>query len=260
LLPDPHAHLDLIEEEPGAVVERARAAGVAPLITIGINVDSSEYAVALAERLEGVYASVGIHPNDASTAGRGDVERLRRLAVAGDRVAAVGETGLDYYRDRSSPSVQKGFFRAQVALAAELDKALIVHDRQAHDDVLDLLESEAGPGLTVVMHCFSGDRSVLDECLRRGYYVSFAGPVTFRKNEETRRLAALVPPDRILAETDAPFLSPEPFRGKPNVPERVRLVAAALAEARGVTAPEMEAQLAGNTRSAFGFPDEKGAD
>jgi len=253
LIPDTHAHLDLVEQETGKVVKAAEGAGVSPIITIGINLASSIEAVRHSESFDTVYAAVGIHPNDTGDMTAGDIDRLEEIAASGDKVVAIGETGLDYYRDRSPAELQKEAFRAQVRLARKLDKALIVHDRQAHEDALEILKEEKADETRVVMHCFSGDPEMLAEVLSRGYFVSFAGPITFKKSQAARKVASLVPPDRLLAETDAPFMSPEPFRGKPNLPERVRLVANELARIRGVTADEMADLLTANTEKAFGI-------
>lgn len=252
MTPDCHAHLDLIDREPAEVVSGARSCGVSPIITIGITLDSSLNAVRLAGNHEHVYASVGIHPNDTADLSADDFDRLEEIARSSARVVAIGETGLDYYRDRSPVDAQKRAFRAQVALARKLDKALIVHDRQAHGDALEILAEEKAGETRVVMHCFSGDKAMLKECEKRGYFISFAGPITFKKSTDTRAVASIAPLDRLLCETDAPFLSPEPFRGKPNFPERVRYVADELARVRGLIPEEMESVLAANTRGAFG--------
>lgn len=256
MIPDSHAHLDLIEEDTAHVVASARAASVSPIITIGINLPSSLEAVKAAAAFEGVFAAVGIHPNDTGEESLDALDRLEELARSSSGVVAIGETGLDYFRDRSPAALQKEAFRAQVRLAKRLSLPVIVHDREAHDDALALLAEEAAGEVPVIMHCFSGDRPVLDECLKHGYYFSFAGPVTFKNSQKTREMAALVPADRLLSETDSPFLSPEPFRGKPNVPERVRYVAEALAAARGIPLKEMEALLAANVARVFGIPEE----
>ncbi|MBU1944163.1 MAG: TatD family hydrolase [Actinobacteria bacterium] len=242
----------MIEEDTGQVVERARSAGVGPIITIGINIESTTRAIAAAESYPGVFASAGIHPNDTAEVTADDIDRLAGLA-ASERVVAVGETGLDFYRDASPHEAQKNAFREQVRLAKSLGKALIVHDREAHDDALDLLADERAGDTTVVMHCFSGDESVLSECLARGYYISFAGPVTFKNAERTREVASRVPVSRLLAETDSPFLSPEPFRGRPNLPERVTLVARALAGVWRMDPEEMGLILEENAGRAFGL-------
>ena len=257
MIPDSHAHLDLIDRDPGEVVSSARAAGVSPIITTGINLDSSGSAVRLATEHDTVYAAVGIHPNDTSGLGPGDMEALERLARSSDRVVAIGETGLDYYRDRSPAGTQKQAFREQIRLARRLGKALVVHDREAHADTLEILGDEE-TGFPVIMHCFSGGEQVLAECENRGYYISFAGPLTFKKSESTRRIVSLAPLDRLLVETDSPFLSPEPYRGKPNLPERARLVAVELARVRSLPPEEMEAALADNWARAFGIQIERG--
>jgi TatD DNase family protein len=255
LIPDSHAHLDLIEEDTSVVVSGALEAGVSPLITIGITISSSLEAVRASETFEHVYAAVGIHPNDCEGATADDFDRLAEIASS-PRVMAIGETGLDYYRDRASAASQKAAFREHIELARRLGKPVVVHDRQAHSDALELLATVARDDVAVIMHCFSGDRGVLDECVGRGYYFSFAGPVTFKKNDAARELSALVPFDRLLCETDAPFLSPEPYRGKPNVPARVVHVAAALATARGMPLEEMASALAENTCRVFGIDPE----
>ncbi len=253
MIPDSHAHLDLIEEDVRDVLSAAASAGVSPVITVGITIDSCLEAVRAASEYPGVFAAVGIHPNDTAGATPEMFDRLEDIARSSERVVAIGETGLDYYRDRSPADRQEWALRRHARLAGALGRALIVHDRQAHGDVMDVLAEECAGDFPVIMHCFSGDESLLSECLSRGYYISFAGPVTFKKNEEARGLAAIVPPDRLLVETDSPFLSPEPFRGKPNTPARVRLVAETLARVRGVPLEELECVLAENTARAFGI-------
>ena len=254
MIPDTHAHLDMLEGPPEEAVARAREAGVSPVVTIGIDLLSSRKAVEMAGAVPGVFASVGIHPNDASQWSPASMDEIARLA-RNERVVAIGESGLDYYRDSAPVALQAESFRAHIRLANALGKALIVHDREAHSDTLDILKVEGAGGAPVILHCFSGDESVLARCLAAGYYISFAGPVTFKNAGATRELAALVPEDRLLAETDAPFLSPHPFRGKPNLPERVRLVAHALAMARGLEPEELDASLRRNAAAAFGFPE-----
>ncbi len=253
MIPDSHAHLDLIEDDPGEVVDAARRAGVSPVITIGITLDSSIEAVRAAERYEGVYATAGVHPNDTSSLSAEEMDRLEEIALSSEKVVAIGETGLDYYRDRSPAARQALALREHVRLARRLGKALVIHDRQAHQDVMDILLEEKAGEVPVIMHCFSGGEDLLGECVRRGYFVSFAGPLTFRRSEDARRVAALAPADKLLVETDAPFLSPEPYRGKPNVPERARLVADTLARVRSIPIEEMESILESNTETAFGI-------
>lgn len=252
MIPDSHAHLDLIEADTGSVLDGARRNGVSPVITIGIDLDSSAEAVRLAEAFESVFAAVGLHPNDTSGQPPGAFEALEELARSSGMVVAIGETGLDYYRERSPAPVQKEAFRLHVRLARRLGKPLVVHDREAHNDVLDVLEEEGAGDVPTVLHCFSGDPAMMEECMKRGYFVSFAGPITFKKSEKAREAAAAARIDRLLVETDSPFLSPDPFRGKANLPERARLVADRLALLRGLSTEEMDAVLMENTARVFG--------
>lgn len=246
---DTHAHLDACAERPSALVARARAAGVGRILTVGTTLRSCAAALAIAEREEGVFAILGIHPHEA---GGPDAGRMRDLAAlfAGERAVAVGETGLDYFRDYAPREAQQRLFERQLELAAELDRPVVVHARAADDDVAAAL---AGFGGTVVLHCFSSP-ALLEPALERGWYVSFAGNVTFPKARELREAAARVPADRLLAETDSPYLAPQPRRGRPNEPAFVRHTLAALAEARGEEADALEAQIEANASAAFGLP------
>lgn len=254
MIPDTHAHLEMIKRAPADVVAAAVAAGVSPIITIGTTTESSKEAVRIASEFEEVFASVGIHPNDSGSVDDIAIAGLEQLVKDSSKVVAIGETGLDFYRDRTRPEVQMRSFIKHIELAKRTGKTLIVHDREAHKETLQTL-ADAGPlEVPVILHCFSGDREMLMECLDRGYYISWAGPVTFRKNDEARELTTLVPIDRILVETDAPFLSPEPFRGKPNEPARVRHTAEVIAAARAMPIEELEVALERNTREAFSLP------
>jgi TatD DNase family protein len=246
---DTHAHLDGCEEPPAGLLARAREAGVDRVITIGTGIDSSRAALAIAERQDGVFAALGVHPHQAADA---DAERLDELAqlLGHERAVAVGEIGLDFYRDRAPHERQGELFAAQLALAAELGKAVVVHSREADTATAAAL---AGFDGTVVLHCFSSP-ALLEPALERGYYVSFAGNVTFRSAEELRAAAARVPADRILAETDSPYLAPVPRRGRPNEPANVVYTVAALAEVRGETAEELGARIDVNATAAFSLP------
>lgn len=251
MIPDSHAHLDMLGKPVAEVMDDAVAAGVSPVITIGIDLKSSEWAAGMASTHKQLYAAVGIHPNDAIEAGPGAFDNLQVIASQSAGVVAIGETGLDYYRDSSPRDVQKAAFREHIRVARETGKTLVIHDREAHEDVMRILIEEDTGAANVVMHCFSGDVSILQECIRRGYYVSFAGPLTFKNAGITRDAARNAPLDRILVETDAPFLSPEPHRGKPNSPGRVKLVAEKLAEIKSMSLEEMGEVLAANTFKAF---------
>ena len=248
---DTHCHLDLIEASVEDVLAGAQQAGVDELITVGINVPSSVQAVVFAHAHPEVYATVGLHPHDARVWNDRTAEELERLA-RDERVVAVGECGLDYYRDLSPREDQRRAFVGQIELARRVGKALVAHVREAADEALALLSEHAG-GLTVVLHCFSQPQD-LDECLSRGYYISFAGNVTYKNAGDLRVAARRVPDDKLLLETDAPFLSPVPFRGKVNLPERVVHTAALVAEVRGEDGRQLAVSTTNNARRAFGLP------
>jgi TatD DNase family protein len=243
---DTHAHLDECADRPSAVVARARAAGVERILTVGTTLERCRTAVAIAEREEGVYAVLGIHPHEAATS-----VNLRELAAlfASEKAVAVGEIGLDYFRDYAPQDAQRRLFERQLELAAELDKAVVVHTRAAEEDTLAVL---AGFDGTVVLHCFSSP-ALLEPALERGWYVSFAGNLTFPKAPELREAAKRVPADRLLAETDSPYLAPQPRRGRPNEPAFVVYTLATLAEIRGVDQAELETQIEQNADAAFGL-------
>jgi TatD DNase family protein len=243
---DTHAHLDACDDSPDALIERAKAAGVDRIISIGTNIESCRVALEIAGRHDGVYAALGIHPHAAGSDDASRISTLREL-LAHERAVAVGETGLDYFRDYAPRDRQRALFGAELELAAELGKAVVVHTRAAHEDTLAAL---AGFGGTVVMHCFSDPR-LLDVALERRYYVSFAGNVTYPKAYDLRACARGVPGDRILAETDAPYLAPQPRRGRPNEPANVVHTLEALAGARGEEVAALESRIEANADAAF---------
>jgi TatD DNase family protein len=244
---DTHAHLDLCDDGDAAVA-RARDAGVTRILTVGTGPASWPAALGHAQRHAGVDAVLGIHPHEAGTATDGDLGELRRLQ-AHDGAVAVGETGLDYFRDYAPHGAQRELFRRTLELAAALAKPVVVHSRAADDDTAELLEPFEG---TVVLHCFSSP-PLLDVAVERGYYVSFAGNVTYPKAEELRAAARAVPADRLLAETDAPYLAPQPLRGRPNEPAHVVHTLHALAAARGEDPAELERRIEANAVRAFGL-------
>lgn len=245
---DTHAHLDH-EDDPAAVLARARAAGVARVIAVGSGLASCAATLELAEREDGVFAALGFHPHQAGE--ESDLGALREL-LSHPRAVAVGETGLDWFRDYAPRDRQEALFRAQVALAAEIGKALVVHTRAADEDTVAVLRDLAGDA-TVVLHCFSSWR-LLEPALAHGWYCSFAGNVTYPKAGELRAAAAEVPRDRLLAETDSPYLAPQPVRGKRNEPAHVVHTLAVLAEARGEDPADLEAVIEENAARAFGLP------
>jgi TatD DNase family protein len=246
---DTHAHLDGSETPPEELLARARVAGVERVITVGSGIESCRAAVAIAERDAGVFAALGIHPHQA---GGEEVERLAELAelLSHDLAVAVGETGLDFYRDWAPPERQRALFAAQLELAAELGKPVVIHNRDADSETVKML---AGFDGTVILHCFSSP-ALLDPALERGYYVSFAGNVTYPKAEELRAAAAEVPADRLLAETDTPYLAPQPVRGKRNEPAFVVHTVAALAAARGEDFEVLAARIEANAAAVFSLP------
>jgi TatD DNase family protein len=251
VLVDTHCHLHLLERPPEQVVAEALAEGVGHLVDVGIDLDSSRRAAANAARLAQVSATAGVHPHDAVTLDERVLEELRALLAEG-RVVAAGETGLDYYRDHSPREVQRAAFAAHVRLARELDKALVVHCREAFPDVLAILDGEGAPA-RVVFHCFTGDERVAARVVEAGWYVSFAGTVTFRNAPEQRAACAVVPLDQMVLETDSPFLSPHPYRGRPNHPGRVAVTAATVAAVHGVPVEQVAAATTESAVRAFGL-------
>lgn len=247
---DTHAHLDAFEDA-AEVLARARAAGVGRVVSVGTTVDSCRATLALSEAEDGVFAALGLHPHEAGRVGDGELDELRSL-LAHPKAVAVGETGLDYYRDRAPRDRQARAFRAQAELAAEVGKPLVVHTRAADEDTVAALRTHAS-GAPVVLHCFSS-AALLSAALEHGWYVSFAGNVTYPKAPELRWAAERVPADRLLAETDSPYLAPQPVRGKRNEPAFVAHTVAALAEARGEDARALEEQIDRNATAVFSLP------
>jgi TatD DNase family protein len=246
---DTHAHLDACADPPGEVVARARDAGVERILTVGTTVEGCRTALALADELEGVFAILGIHPHEASSAGDEDVREVRGL-LGHRKAVGVGETGLDYYRDYAPREAQRALFERLLAVAADAGKPVVIHTRAANDDTLEVLRRFDGD---VVLHCFSAP-ALLPEALERGWYVSFAGNATFPKATDLRLAATQVPADRLLAETDSPYLAPQPRRGRPNEPAYVVHTLAALAQARREDPDELEARIEANAAACFRLP------
>lgn len=215
---------------------RAKAAGIGLMIAVGYHLEASRKAVEAADRYPQVYASVGIHPHDAGSYDDAAEETLRALAKQ-PKVVAIGETGLDFYRNRSPRPVQVEAFRRQIRLARELDLPLIVHDREAHQETMRLLEAEGAE--RVVLHCFSGDLAMAEEAWARGYVISIAGPVTYPKNEALRAVVRKARPDRLVLETDCPYLPPQAFRGQRNEPAYLLHSAHEVAILLGVSLDEL---------------------
>jgi TatD DNase family protein len=247
---DTHAHLDEFEDA-GAVLDRARSAGVTRVITVGTSIESCRASLALCDEQEGVFAALGLHPHEAGAVGEREVGELREL-LSHPKAVAVGETGLDHYRDLAPRDRQAWAFRAQAELAAEAAKPLVVHTRAADADTVAALRA-LPDDLPVVLHCFSSS-ALLEPALEHGWYVSFAGNVTYPKAAELRSAAARVPAERLLAETDCPYLAPQPVRGRRNEPVFVTHTVAALAQARGEDARSLEQRIERNAAALLALP------
>jgi TatD DNase family protein len=245
---DTHAHLDACDDLPELLVQRARDAGVTHVVTVGTGIESCRWALELANAYDGVFAALGVDPHRAAGDDADRLEELRDL-LPHPKAVAVGETGLDFHRGRDTKAAQARLFEAQLELAHESGMPVVIHCRDAARETADIL---AGFGGTVVLHCFS-EPELLPAALERGYYVSFAGNVTYPKSAELREAATAVSADRILAETDSPYLSPQPRRGRPNEPANVIHTVSALAEARGEDLGELAAGIDRNAVAAFGL-------
>jgi TatD DNase family protein len=252
---DAHTHLDMLPGPVESVLAAARAAGVVRVVTVGCDVESSRWAAACAAEHVDVNAAVAIHPNETAraeaSAGRATVlDEIVRLAALPE-VRAVGETGLDYYRDNSPPELQREWFRAHIEIAKTAGKTLMIHDREAHEDVLDILVQQGAPE-NVVFHCFSGDEELAKRCAEAGYVMSFAGNVTFANAGQLREAAAVAPAELILVETDAPFLTPAPNRGRQNAPAQVAHTLRAVAEVKGMDVADLCAAVMATGERVFG--------
>ena len=245
---DTHAHLDACAEPAEVLLSRAREAGVERVVAIGSGLESCRETLAIAARETGVSAALGVHPHQAADDDARRLDELREL-LGDERAVAVGEIGLDFYRDYAPRDLQREAFARQLELAAELDKPVVIHTRAADEETAAALAGFPG---TVVMHCFSSP-ALMPVALERGYFVSFAGNVTYPKAQELREAARAVPADRLLAETDSPYLAPQPRRGRPNEPANVVHTVAALAAARGEETAAIAALLDANATAAFGL-------
>lgn len=252
---DSHAHLQdpRFAEDVDEVINRAIEGGVGMMICVGYDVESSKQAVFLASRHRQVYAVVGIHPHDADTADDEAWQELIKLA-GHPKVVAIGETGLDYYRNLSGKEEQREAFLAQLRIARELGKPVVIHDREAHEEVRQIVKKEKAGRFGGVMHCYSGHLPLALDLMKEGFYISFAGPLTYPNNKKSVEVAAKITLDRILVETDCPYLTPVPYRGKRNEPLFVKEVVAKLAQLRGKSYEEMAYITSFNARKVFGIP------
>ncbi|NLC70362.1 MAG: YchF/TatD family DNA exonuclease [Desulfuromonadaceae bacterium] len=261
ILVDSHAHLDdpRFADDLDEVLARAEAAGIIHILTVGGHLESSRANVALAERYPQLFAAVGIHPHDAGNATDEALAELEEMARTHPKVVAIGETGLDFFYDLSPRDTQKKVFREQLRMARRLDLPVIIHDRDAHEEIYRILREEAdGGSIRGVMHCFSGDREFARRCLQLGLYLSFAGPLTFPRNEELRAVAAEIPAERLLVETDCPYLAPQGHRGKRNEPALVRVTAEKVAELKGLSMDDISRIVCRNTATLLGIGEVAG--
>ncbi|MDQ0902873.1 MULTISPECIES: TatD family hydrolase [unclassified Paenibacillus] len=240
MLTDSHTHLNAeqFNEDQDEVIERALDAGVTRIVNVGFNRETIPSSIALAERYDFIYSTVGWHPVDAIDMMPGDLEWIEELCKH-EKVVAIGEIGLDYYWDKSPKDVQQRVFREQIRLARKLGMPIVIHNRDAHQDILHILKEEKAEEVGGIMHCFSGSWETAKQCLDMNFHISFGGPVTFKNAKQPKEVLAKVPLDRLLIETDAPYLTPHPFRGKRNETGYVRLVAETAAEIRGLTLEEI---------------------
>ncbi len=254
MLFDTHVHLNIeqFDEDRDEVIQRAKAAGVEKMVVVGFDHETIKKAIALAEAHDFIYAAVGWHPVDAIDFTDEDLLWLEELAHH-KKVVALGEMGLDYHWDKSPKNVQKDVFRKQIALAKKVKLPIIIHNREATDDVIAILQEEHAEEVGGIMHCFAGEVEHVEPCLDMNFYISLGGPVTFKNAKAPKEVAKVVPSDRLLVETDCPFLAPHPHRGKRNEPAYVRLVAEQIADLRETSIETVEQQTTANALRLFGI-------
>ena len=252
MLIDSHAHLDdeRFNKDRDKLIKSLGENGISTVINIGADLPSSIKSVKLSEEYDNIYAAVGVHPHSASDMDEGTIEVLRAFSKR-EKVVAIGEIGLDYYYDNSPRDVQRKWFQRQMQLAKEVNLPIVVHSREANQATFDMIKAESDGNLRGVIHCYSGSVELALEYIKLGYYISFAGPVTFKNAKTPKEVAKAVPIDRLLVETDSPYLTPEPYRGKRNEPLYVRHVAAMIAELRGMTIEELANATRENTIRLF---------
>ncbi len=253
MLIDSHAHLELSEfdSDRKEVIRRAGESGVEYIVTVGINLEDSENAVAIAERYDTIYASVGVHPHDVKGIDETTYDSLRKLSES-NKVIAYGEIGLDFFRNLSPRELQTRRFEEQLELASELGLPVIIHDREAHRETVEMLKNRKNVSGGVI-HCFSGDYDMAVQCLDMGFYISIPGTITYKKAETLRDVVRKMPMDRMLVETDCPFLSPEPKRGKRNEPANVVYTARRIAQIKDLSYEEVAMTTSNNTKRLFGL-------
>ena len=254
MLFDSHAHLNAeqYKDDLEEVIDRARAEGVSNMLVVGFDRPTITRAMQLAEAYDFIYASVGWHPVDAIDMTDQDLAWLEELAKH-PKVVALGEMGLDYYWDKSPKDIQKEVFRKQIELAKRVKLPIIIHNREATKDIVDILKESGAEEVGGIMHCYSGSVETAQECMKMNFYISFGGPVTFKNAKSVKEVASHIPLDRLLIETDCPYLTPHPFRGKRNEPSYVKLVAEELANLHNISYEELANKTTENAKKLFGI-------
>lgn len=254
MLVDTHAHLQWasFDKDRQNVISRAREVGVECIVIIGFDVNGSSKAIDLAQKHKGLYATVGIHPHNASQLNENVLDKLRKLS-GNPKVVAIGEIGLDYYRKLSPRQPQKKAFEAQLFLAEELGLPVVIHDREAHADTLKMLSKFRGK-INVVMHCFSGSKEMAKQCVKSNFYISLAGPVTFPNSHKLHEIAKRIDLNKLLLETDSPWLAPQKMRGRRNEPAFLPFTAKKIAELRGISVDELAEATTGNAKEIYQIP------
>lgn len=250
---DSHAHLEMpqFDHDRPDVIERARKSGVEQIITIGTNTEYSRKAVEIADKFDGIFAAIGVHPHDVKSMKDEDYDILRELATH-KKVVAYGEIGLDFYRNLSSREIQMEKFREQIQFAKELKLPIIVHNREAHKEILAILQEERAWTQRGVIHCFSGDHAMAKKCIDMGFYLSIPGTITFQQAPRLRNLILCFDLNQIMIETDCPFLAPVPFRGKRNEPSYVKYIAEKIAKLKKMSIEDVAARTSENAKALFG--------
>ncbi len=254
MLFDTHAHLNAtqFEEDVVEVIERAKSENVSHIVVVGFDRETITRAMELTEQYDMIYAAVGWHPVDAIDMKDEDLEWIKQLA-AHPKVVAIGEMGLDYYWDKSPKEIQQEVFRKQIRLAKEVKLPIIIHNREATEDVVKILQEENASEVGGIMHCFTGSLETAEQCMKMNFYLSFGGPVTFKNAKKPKEVVKEIPMDFLLIETDCPYLTPHPFRGKRNEPSYVKYVAEQIAELKGLTFEEVAKKTSDNAMKLFGI-------
>lgn len=255
MLIDTHSHIDMdnFKDKFDEIVENAKAFGVEKIVIPGVEPAGFERISMLCKKYENVYGAVGVHPSDAVKFDESAEKAMKEL-LSHPKIVAVGEIGLDYYWDKSQVELQKEVFARQIEIAKEFKKPVLVHDREAHQDTFEILKAAKAKEVGVVMHCFSGSPEFALECVKEGFYVALGGVVTFKNAKKMKEVAQVVPLNRLLLETDAPYLAPEPFRGKENQPAYVKFTAEEIANLRGISFDEVASKTTENAKRVLNLP------